>query len=270
MPENVQDPNAQNPNPAAAAPGTPAAAASPDIAKLVADAVASAIAPLADRLTQINAPQATLTTPPPADDLDTEIQNRQNQLGAIERGELDSAYRPAVQTALSSAIARKEGRAIVERENMRGGFVQSFNHNLSLAHTEFPELKDPSAELTKETLRIMDQSPAYRHANEALNLRGNAAEKINWSLLDPTIALSAARQAHSIITRRNAGKPLSQQNSNPKAANVALESGAGAVPTGDDDLTQLEAKAVDTGNPSDWTRFIKARDQRLKQRSQMA
>lgn len=277
MPDpNTQDPQAQVTTPAAqpaAAPagqpaGQPAAAGSaqPDIAKLVADAVASAIAPLAARLDT-----PTPVAPAPAgavpDELDQEIATRQNQLAAIDRGELDISYRAAVQTALSDAVARKAGRAIVERENMRGGFVQEYNQNLAAAYQEFPELQDANSELAKETVGILNKSPSYNRAKQALGTRGREAEKVDWSSLDPTITLSAARQAHSIITRRNAGKPLSQQNTNPKAANVALEAGSGAIPSGNEDIAQLESKAIDSGNPNDWRQYIKARDARLKQQN---
>lgn len=283
MPEPAQDPNAQNPeaaNPAkpaepagqsAPAAGAGQPAAQPDLTQVISAAVQAAIQPLAAKVEALSssAPQPG-SAPAPVDDLDSEIKLRQEQLGAIDRGELDASYRPAVQTALSSAIARKEGRAIVEREGIRGGFVQSYNQHLATAYQEFPELKDANSELHKETLAILNQSPAYKRAQQALNSRGRDAEKVDWATLDSRVALTAAREAHSIVTRRNAGKPLSQQQPNPKAAASALETGSGTPVVGDDELSRLEQRAIESGSQSDWRQFIKARDQKLRQAKQMA
>lgn len=260
--------------PAAAASGEPAkpaagAPAQPDIAKLVADAVAQAVAPL---IAAREAAPATPAAPAPIDDLDQEIKVREEQLAAIERGEIDASYRPSVQRAHSTAIARKEGRTIVERENSRNGFVSEYNQAVAVAHAEFPDLKDANTELSKETVRILTTSKSHARVSKALNVRGRDAEKMDWESLDPHTVISAARSAHSIITRRKAAGPVSTQpgaGAPPRAAAAALEAGAGALPTGDEDIAALEAKAVASGDQSDWRRLIKAKDLRAQQRKVM-
>ena len=227
--------------------------------------MAQAVQPILARF-EASTPQPA-GTPPPVDDIEQEIRIREQQLAQCETGEIDPKYRPAIQSALSSAIARKEGRAIVERESARGGFVGEYNNAVALAHQEFPELKDATTELSKETVNILKADRSHARVAQALNTRGREAEKVDWGSLDPMTVYNAACKAKVIIDRRNAGRPLSQQaGTHPRAANAALEAGAGALPTGDEGLAQLEAKAVESGQQHDWQRYIKARDQRLQQR----
>lgn len=266
---NAQDPNAaaaaaSPANSNAGAAGTPAAAPSldPALVSLISETVKSAIAAAQPAAAQPPAVPAT----PVADDLDAEIKLRKDQLSAIQKGEIDAAYGPEVQAALASAISRKEGRAVVERENIRSGFVQGYNENLGAAYKDFPELADPNSELAKETLKILSSDRGYQRIQTALKAKGRDAEKIDFSSLDPAVTLNAAHRAHSTLIKRNGGKPLSQQQQipNPKVANAALEAGSGAAPVGDDDLAKMEREAVESGDQSTWRRYIKVRDQRIK------
>lgn len=280
-----QDPNNPNPQgtppgdggsspvpaPAVPEPAKPAAPpAQPDIARIVSEAVAAAVAPL---LAAREAAPIASGAPEPVDDIEAEIALRETQLAQCETGELDSKYRPRIQSALADAHARRQGRLIVEREGARNGFVNEYNNSVAAAHQAFPDLKDANTELSKETVAILQRSRTHTRVAEALNVRGKNAEKMDWNSLDPQTVYNAACQAHSIITRRNAGKPLSQQpgaSAPPRAANAALEAGAGALPTGDEDIATLEAKAVASGDQRDWQNLITARDKREKQRKAMA
>lgn len=148
------------------------------------------------------------------------------------------------------------------REATRGNFVSEYNQHLHAAHTEFPELTDKNSELYKETVNILNADPQYRRIMDSLKATGRAAEKVDFSTLDPRINLRAAREAHSIVSKRNAGRP--QAPNTPSHAKTGLERGGVTPPVETDaDLAQLEQAAVASGDRNDWARYIKARDQRL-------
>ena len=272
--EGEQPPAGGGGNTPPADPAKPAAGsgapAQPDSATVIADLKAQNAA-LESRIVSLESkPVAEPATPivPVAgekDEIEEEITLRKNQLAAIRKGEIDAAYEPDVQAALSAATARKEGRIIVERENARSGFVSEYNQNLAQAYKDFPELADQNSELAKETLKLLSTDRSYARVQTSLKAQGKAGEKVDFRSLDPAVTFKAAHTAHSILIKRNGGKPLSQQQPNPKLPNTALESGSGAPPVpGDDDLARLEKEAVDTGDPNKWKQLIKARDQRQK------
>lgn len=250
------------PEPAAAPAAAPAAGVQPDLGAVVRDAIAPLISRIDSVEGRLAAPAA-----PAADDLEREIQLRKDQLAAIRKGELDPSYEPEVQARLSAAVSRREGRAIVERETTRGNFVTAYNQNLQQAYVEFPELKDVNSELYKETVAILNSDPQHRRIHDALKARGRDLESVNFESFDPRINLRAAREAYAIVQRRAAARPASQPT--PSLARTGLErGGATPAPAADEDLARLEAEAASSGDPNAWTRYIKARDQRLKARSQ--
>lgn len=205
------------------------------------------------------------------DDLDKEIQLNKDRLTAIRSGQLDSSYEPEVQARLAAAVSRKEGRAIVERENVRGGFVNAYNRNLQQAYTEFPELKDQNSELYKETVAILNSDPQHKRIHSALKARGRDLESVRFEDFDPRINLRAAREAYAIVQRRVAARPASQQQPNPGLARTGLERGGTTPPaSGDEDLARLEQDAANSNDPNAWVRYIAARDRRIKARSNTA
>ena len=195
---------------------------------------------------------------PAEDEVEAEITLRKNQLGAIRRGEIDASYEPEVQAALAGAVSRKEGRTVVQRESVRNSFVSSYNAELSAAYKDFPELTDPNSELAKETLALLARDSSYMRVQRSISAKGRDAEKIDFSSLDPGVTRKVAAQAFVNVQRRNAGKPLSQQQPNPKLSRTGLEGGGGSNQfSGETDLDKLETQARDSGN---WIPFIKARE----------
>jgi hypothetical protein len=270
MPDPTPDPNA-TPAPAATPTGgTPAPTPAPVDPQAILDAVkalGAKVEGIEARFTQPAPAPAQPAAPAIPDEIDAEINLRKQQLAQIRSGQLAPEYEPEVQAALAGAMARKEGRGIVEREGIRGSFVQEYNASLAQAYSEFPDLKDANSELHKETLKVLNADRSYRAVQVALNAKGRDAEKINFGMLDPEVTLKAAYRAQGIITKRNGGKPISQTTpSNPRAPNAALEAGAGAAPIpGDDEIAKLEAKASGPdGTQDDWLRVIKARENRQR------
>ena len=275
MPDPQTDP--QNPNPEASQGGAPAAPAAnaapavaqtPDIAKLIADAVAPLHAEISALRQQAPAAAVPAAAPAQGDELDNEIQLRMDQLAAIRRGELDAQYEPEVQRRLVEAQTRKTGREFVERESVRTQFVSEFNQHLAQAFEEFPELKDQTSELYKETVRILNESGQEKAIREALTAKGAAAEKIDFSRFDTRLNLRAAREAFAIVSRRAARGPVSQNNNNqaPNHARAGLETGRGTPGASEGELDRLEREATESGDPTAWTRLLIARDRAAKAR----
>lgn len=282
MPEttpDAQDPNTQAATQPATEPAqstASSATAQPDIAGIINQAVSpivSRIAALEGRLSSPGQPSASGQTDPSAapaladgEDLDKEIQLRKDQLGQIRRGEIDAAYEPEVTARMQAAIAKKEGREIMQREGARSQFVAQYNGHLAKAYEEFPELRDTNSELYKETVKILSEDRQHSRIQQSLASKGRAAEKIDYASLDTRINLRAAREAYAIVSKRSAGRPVSQ-NTNPNLAKTGLERGTGSAPAADDDIAALEAAAIQSGDPNAWTRYIRARDTRLKTRT---
>ena len=246
----VQDPPADPPKP---------------VEPTVKEIVEQAVKPLTDKIASL---ESKANQQPPAapvvDDLDAEINLRKDQLAAVKEGKIDAKYEPEILSRLSEAQARKVGREMVSTENAKNDFFTKWNQSLSQAMEEFPELKDATSELAIEAKKLVESDPSYRRYVETMTKNPNA--KIDFSTFDPRVNLRAAREAHSIVTKRNAGKPLSQQPK-PGLAKTGLEGGRGSTPpAASDELAQLEKEAVDTGDPMAWQRLIKARDVAVKAR----
>lgn len=232
------------------------AAKKPDeLTTKIASAVTSALQPLTQK---VDSMEARMVGPKVNDGVsdnpnDKEIELRKGQLEAIERGELDAKYRPEITARLSEAQIKKHGDVIVDGQNKKQDFLGRWNYFLNSAYEEYPELKDTNSELHKEAKKIVAEDPGYQAYLKVTKSKGS--DKIDYENLDPRVNLRAAREAAAVIAKRNAGKPLSKQGS----AKTALLGKSAPVPQADE-LVELEKKAVDSGDSTDWQRLIKARE----------
>lgn len=176
----------------------------------------------------------------------------------VYSGEYEQKWLPLINEKRATIIAKQiasEEKKQYTKESDWNSVNEKWNQGMANAVRDFgKEAEDPNSELFKTAQNLLRQDLGYKRFQE-LKADGKKLSEIDPKLIDPSLQYKCFEIAHSRITRKYKDSPKV-----PSKGSSKDQLGGPTLPKPDSStLQQLEARAADTGNPSDWIAYDKER-----------
>jgi len=166
----------------------------------------------------------------------------------IDAGEMDTKYRSWISEKRTELVANN----VANKAHARANLQMAWKGSMSKAANKWPDLNDANSDHYKLAQQYLLSDPAYKRYTE---MAKNGIQDIDTDIIDPDLQYKCAKQAKLDLIEKEEAKP----NKGKPSSKTAL-SGKTLPVVEEGLLEKLEAEAVKTGDPQDWSKLFRERE----------